>query len=128
MKEKEGHMEQAKDDEIQSDPKWPQCPVELTDHNFNEFVKRYPLLVVDFWAPWCMPCKMVGPVIEELAKDYRGKVVFGKMNVDREQQIARKYGIMSIPTIYIFKNGEMADQQIGAISREILGSMIKKHL
>ncbi len=128
MKEKEGHIEQAKDDETQSDLKWPQVPVDLTDHNFNEIVKKFPLLVVDFWAPWCMPCKMVGPVIEELAKDYRGKVVFGKMNVDREQQIARKYGILSIPTIYIFKNGEMADQQIGAISREILGSMIKKHL
>ncbi len=128
MKEKEGHMEQAKVDDTQSEPKWPQAPVDLTDHNFNEFVKKYPLLVVDFWAPWCMPCKMVGPVIEELAKDYRGKVVFGKMNVDMEQQIAGKYGIMSIPTILIFENGKMADQQVGAMPKRTLESIIKKHI
>ena len=128
MKEREGRMEQPKNDETQIDLKWPQGPVDLTDHNFNEFVKGYPLLVVDFWAPWCMPCKMVGPVIEELAKDYRGKVIFGKMNVDRERQIAGKYGIMSIPTILIFKNGKMADQQVGAMPRGILESIIKKHI
>ncbi len=106
----------------------PKKPIIATDANFEEIVSKYPLVVVDVWAPWCGPCLIVAPVIEELARDYQGKVVFGKMNVDENQGIARKYGIMSIPTLLIFKNGKLVDAPVGAMPREMLEPMIIKHL
>ena len=81
--------------------------------SFNEALKQEGLLVVDFWAEWCGPCKMLGPVIEQLAAVYEGQVVIGKVNVDDEPELAQKYGIMSIPTVMFFKNGELVDQKIG---------------
>ena len=102
--------------------------LELTDSNFSEMVKKYPLLVVDCWAPWCAPCRMVAPVIEELARDYQGKITFGKLNVDTNQLTAMKYRIMSIPTLLIFKNGELVDQKIGAMPRRMLEPEITKYL
>jgi len=84
-------------------------PLIMDDASFVETVRKYPLIIVDCWAAWCGPCKMVAPIIDELAKEYAGKVVFGKLNVDENPKIASEFGIMAIPTLFIFKNGEPVD-------------------
>lgn len=99
---------------------FPGSPVTLNDENFDEFVKKYPVVVVDCWAEWCMPCRMVAPVIEELATELKGKVVFGKLNVDENIGVPSRYYISAIPTMLIFKNGEMADRIVGALPKELL--------
>ncbi|MGP1451066.1 MAG: thioredoxin [Wolinella sp.] len=91
--------------------------IELNSTNFDEVVKS-GVSLVDFWAPWCGPCRMVAPVIEELAADFEGKANICKVNTDEEQELAVKYGIRSIPTILFFKNGEIVDQMIGASSKQ----------
>jgi thioredoxin 1 len=91
----------------------------FTDANFQtDVMKSDKPVVVDFWAPWCGPCKIVGPTIEELAKEYEGKVVVGKLNVDENQQISGQYGVMSIPTVMIFKGGKPVKAMVGAQSKE----------
>ena len=92
-------------------------PVSLTDVNFKEEVLKYAYLLVDFWAPWCGPCRMVSPVIEQLAKDYAGRIVFAKVNVDENQSITKSFAIQSIPTMIIFKNGKVFDVITGALPR-----------
>ena len=103
-------------------------PIMLTDSNFNQTVEKYPLLVVDFWAPWCGPCRMVSPILEQLASELAGKVVFGKLNVDENPRIASTFGIRSIPTISIFKNGRAIDGFVGAASKSQMQSKIMAHL
>lgn len=100
-------------------------PIELNDNNFSDEVEsnEQPVLV-DFWAEWCGPCRMVGPVVEELAGEYEGKAKVGKVNVDHNPQVSVKYGIRSIPALLIFKNGEVVDQIIGAVPK----THIKKQL
>ena len=89
--------------------------LEITDANFDEIVlKSDKPVLVDFWAEWCGPCRMVGPVVEELHGDYEGKAVVGKVNVDNNPEISAKYGIRNIPTVLFFKNGEVVDKQVGA--------------
>jgi thioredoxin 1 len=107
---------------------WPDSPVKVTDSEFQDFIKKYPFVVLDCWAPWCGPCRMVGPVIEELAKDYKGKIVFGKLNTDENQTTAALHGIMSIPTLLFFKNGEPVDKVVGALPRQALEPKLKEHL
>jgi len=102
--------------------------LELTDGNFDEAVKNQPLLVVDCWAQWCAPCRMVAPIIEELAEDYRGKITFGKLNVDYSRSVTARYRVMSIPTLLIFKNGQLVDQKIGAMPRQMLEAELTKHI
>jgi len=100
----------------------------LSSDDFDEVVKKHPLLVVDCWAPWCGPCRFLSPVIEELAKDYQGKITFGKLNVDENRALAMKYQIMSIPTLLIFKNGQLIDQKVGAMPREMLEPELTRYI
>jgi len=102
--------------------------LELTDNNFDEAVNNHRLLVVDCWAEWCAPCRMVAPVIEELATDYQGKVTFGKLDVDSNPSVATRYEIASIPTLLIFKNGQLLDQKVGALPKRILEPELAKHI
>jgi len=99
--------------------------LQITDESFKEIIKGDKPIVVDFWAEWCGPCKMVGPVIEELANEYEGKAIIGKMNVDENDEVAGEYGIRSIPTILFFKNGELKDKQIGATPKKLLEEKLK---
>jgi len=103
-------------------------PLDLTDTTFKKFTEDSPLTVVDCWAPWCGPCRFVSPVVEELAGDYAGRIAFGKLNVDKNQRVAAQYGIMSIPTLLVFKEGKLVDQIVGAMPRQMLEPKITKHL
>jgi thioredoxin 1 len=103
-------------------------PITLTDQNFNEMVGKHNLLIVDFWAPWCGPCRMVSPVITELSQELAGKAVFGKLNVDENPMIASTFGIQSIPTIAIFKNGKAIDGIVGAASKSHILSKLSTHI
>ncbi|HQW11455.1 MAG TPA: thioredoxin [Saprospiraceae bacterium] len=99
--------------------------LEFTDSNFQEqALNTEGLKVVDFWAEWCGPCKMIGPIIEELATEYDGKVTVGKLNVDHNPEVSMKYGIRSIPTILFIKDGEVVDKLVGAASKATLASKI----
>jgi len=103
--------------------------VELTDSNFDqEVLKAETPVLVDFWAEWCGPCRMVGPVVEELAGDYEGKVKVGKVDVDTNPQISMKYGIRSIPSLLIFKDGEVVDQIVGAVPKPHLQKQLDAQL
>ena len=96
---------------------------------FNEEVLKSELpVLVDFWAPWCGPCQMVSPIVEELAKDYEGKLKVYKMNVDEVQSVAQRYNIMSIPTLAIFKDGKVVDEIVGALPKSEIEKKIKLHL
>ena len=98
---------------------------ELTDSNFKEQVlEKDGVTVVDFWAEWCGPCRMIGPHIEEMAKDYEGKALIAKVNVDHNPEISMKYGIRSIPTVLYLKNGEIVDKQVGATSKQVLAGKL----
>ena len=103
-------------------------PVHLTDANFSSEVARYQLILVDFWAPWCGPCRMVGPIIDQLAKEYSGKVVFGKLNVDESPRVASTFGVQSIPTMMIFKGGKAVDVMIGAMPKGAIEAKLKQQL
>ena len=103
-------------------------PLHITDENFEtEVIKSDKPVLVDFWATWCGPCRMIAPIIEELAGEYEGKVVIGKMDVDSNQMAPQKYGIRSIPTILIFKGGEMVDTIIGAVSKHYIAERLEAH-
>ncbi|MEZ4789113.1 MAG: thioredoxin [Flavobacteriales bacterium] len=103
--------------------------LELTDSNFEELaLKSDKPVMIDFWAEWCGPCRMVGPVVEELAKEYDGKAVVGKVNVDNNPQVAMKYGIRSIPTILFLKNGEVVDRSVGAVPKSQLSQKLEGQL
>ncbi len=106
----------------------PDVPVKVTDADIETKVKKYPLMVVDCWAPWCGPCRMIGPIVEELAKEMKGRVVFGKLNVDENRETSIKYGIMSIPALLVFKNGNLVDNIIGAMPKEMLLGKLSPHM
>jgi thioredoxin 1 len=102
-------------------------PIVLTDMNFRDEVSKYPLMLIDFWAPWCGPCKMISPIIEQLAGEYGGKVVFGKLNIDENQTVAQYFGIQSIPTMMILKNSKVVDVIVGAVPKAQIETKLKQH-
>jgi len=103
--------------------------IELTDANFEEKVlKSDKPVLVDFWAEWCGPCRMVGPILEELHKEYEGKAVIGKVDVDSNPGISAQYGIRNIPTVLIFKNGEIVDKQVGAAPKSAYSGKLEAQM
>lgn len=105
----------------------PSAPVEVTDVSFGDTLSKYPLLVVDCWAPWCGPCRMLSPIIDQLAGEMQGKAVFGKLNTDENPQTATKLGVMAIPSLFIFKNGELVDKLVGVSGKEQLEATVNRH-
>lgn len=103
--------------------------LEFTDSNFEELViKSDKPVLVDFWAEWCGPCRMVGPVVEELSKEYEGKAVIGKVNVDHNPSISAQFGIRNIPTLLFFKGGQLVDKQVGAVPKNVLAGKLEAQL
>lgn len=100
----------------------------LTTDNFNEFINSDTPCLVDFWAPWCGPCQMLGPVIDEVALEYDGKIKVGKVNIDEQGALAQQYRVMTIPTVMIMKNGEVVDKNVGAVSLETMEDFIDKNI
>lgn len=103
--------------------------IELTDANFDEqVIEKEGVTVIDFWAEWCGPCKMISPIIEELSKEYEGKATVGKVDVDNNHEVSMKYNIRSIPTILILKDGEVVDRHVGTTTKQVLADKIEAHL
>jgi thioredoxin 1 len=103
-------------------------PILLTDSNFHSEIAKHKLIVVDFWAPWCGPCRMVGPIIEELAAEYAGKVAFGKLNVDENVMVPSSFGVRGIPTLIVFKDGKIVDTLVGACSKSHIESKFRLYM
>ena len=99
--------------------------IEITDANFDEVIGGDQPVLVDFWAEWCGPCKMIGPIVEELAGDFDGKAVIGKLDVDSNPAVSAKFGIRSIPTLLVFKNGEIVDKQVGLTTKSVLAGKLE---
>ncbi|MGA3289583.1 MAG: thioredoxin [Candidatus Bathyarchaeia archaeon] len=123
LRKTQAMLDQAKNSEQANNQ-----PMTVTDYTFDKAVQTHDLLVVDFWAPWCGPCRMVGPIIEALSAEYAGKVAFGKMNVDENQIVPSSFRIMSIPTIIIFNHGKEVERLVGAYPKAHIEAMIKRYL
>jgi thioredoxin 1 len=107
---------------------YPSKPVIVTDSTLDAALNQYPLLIVDCWAEWCGPCRMIGPIIDELAKELSGRAVFGKLNVDENMQTSNKYRISAIPSLLVFKDGKLLDKLVGAYPKATLAGKIQKYL
>ncbi len=102
--------------------------IELTEANFNEIIAAGQPVLVDFWAAWCGPCRLVGPIVEELAGAYEGKVLVGKVDVDANPGLSSRFGIRGIPTLLVFKDGQVVDKQVGAVPRQVLAQKLDAQL
>ncbi|MCD4800923.1 MAG: thioredoxin [Methanococcoides sp.] len=107
---------------------FPDAPIHVTDADFNEFISKYPITVIDCWAEWCGPCRKLIPIIDALAREYQGKIVFGKLNTDENQMVARNFNITAIPTLLVFKNGKDATQIVGALQKEQLVERLNRFI
>lgn len=103
-------------------------PVHVTDSNFNEMTRKHPLALIDFWAAWCGPCQALAPTIEELAEEYAGRILVGKLNVDENPETAECFQVFSIPTMLIMKNGEEIDRIVGCVQKKYIEAALRKHL
>lgn len=106
----------------------PAGPMEMTDANFSDVVSSHPVVVVDFWAPWCSPCRVVSPVLEQLASEMAGEATFGKLNVDDNPATSQQFGIQGIPTIMVFKDGKPVDGLVGAAPKQMIEARIRPYL
>ena len=115
--------------ELMSQPSTPDIdkPIIVSDRNFDQTIKSYPLVVIDCWAVWCAPCRAIAPIVDQLAKDYSGKMVFGKLNVDENPETRDRFGIMAIPTLLVMKDGKEVDRIIGALPKNQLEAKISSH-
>jgi thioredoxin 1 len=102
-------------------------PIVVSDRNFDQTTKNYPLLVVDCWAAWCAPCRAIAPIVDELAKEYSGKVVFGKLNVDENPETAQRFGVMAIPTLLVMKDGQEVDRVVGVVPKNQLEAKVNAY-
>jgi thioredoxin len=114
--------------QLQSGEKYNGKPIILSDATFSSEISKYPVMVVDFWAVWCGPCRTVAPIIEQLAKEYSGRVAFGKLNVDENPLTSSEFQVESIPTLLIFRDGEPVDGIIGAAPKYQIESKLKAQL
>lgn len=103
-------------------------PIPIDDAHFDEMVQKHPVMLIDCWADWCGPCRMIAPAVDELARDYAGRVTIGKLNVDDNPQTAERFGIMSIPTLLIMKNAAEVDRIIGAVPKQLIEEKLKKYV
>ena len=103
-------------------------PLNLDDYNFFQTIIKFPLLLVDFLSPWCGPCRMMSPLIDQIGKEYMGNLVVGKVNVDENPTISRQFGISSIPTLILFKKGQAVNKIIGSVSKNKIDEMVRMHL
>lgn len=103
-------------------------PLNLDDSSFFQTISKFPLLLVDFWAPWCGPCRMMSPLIDQVGKEYMGKLVVGKVNVDENPTISRQFGISSIPTLILFKKGQAVNKIIGSVSKNKIDELVSMHI
>ena len=102
-------------------------PIVVSDRNFDQTVRNYPLVVVDCWAAWCAPCRAIAPIVDQLARDYTGKVVFGKLNVDENPETAQRFGIMAIPTLLVMKDSKEVDRVVGILPKNQLEEKISSY-
>ncbi|MFO8109774.1 MAG: thioredoxin [Thermoplasmata archaeon] len=107
---------------------WPGKPVEVTDEDIDDFIEKYPVSMIDCWAVWCGPCRMMEPVLNELAEEMKGEVVIGKLNVDKNRVKSSEFGVSSIPTLLIFKDGELKDKAVGAMPKDNLKQILEKYV
>jgi len=120
-------IKKKKMEEMQKNASGPSHPIVASDDNFDQLLEEYPLILVDFWAEWCMPCKMFAPTVEELAQEKKGKIAFAKLNVDEARNTALKFNVMSIPTSMLFKNGKLVDKITGAVSKQMLKDFVERY-
>ena len=128
MDEEIRKIRERKMEEFMKKQESPDKPLVMSDQGFDETLKKYPLVVVDFWSENCPPCRLIAPVLEELAADMRGNVVFGKVCVDEYREKAMEFGISAIPTLLIFREGKLVDRIVGFSSKDDLVSRLSKHL
>ncbi len=115
-------------EDIMSEGKYPEEPINVSDGDFQDTLERYPVVLVDFWADWCGPCKMMEPVLEELASEYKGDLVVGKMNVDKNGTVPNQFQVSSIPTLVLFKDGEPVERLVGAMQKDQLSQKVEQYL
>lgn len=114
------NIREKKRQELEKVAERPSEPVDVRDDTFNDFLKKYDVTVIDCWAPWCGPCRMMGPVIDALAKEMKGQAAFGKLNTDENPRTSLRFSVEAIPTILVFKEGELVDRHVGARPKDDL--------